>query len=178
MRALVPLLIACSIVAGPAAAAPISANSLPMEIRKFVVELNNECKSYGGQPGKSSGLIKFADLTGDGLVDYVADLNAYQCQGAASAMGAGQSGAAMSIFVGGPGNTAVKVYDGLVYGTTVDKTGPRPRLYLDIAGLDCGQKNAARVAFSDIKSCSRPLDWNPAKRTFVYAPLAQARQVQ
>jgi len=34
---------------------------------------------------------------------------------------------------------------------------------------------APRVAMADIKPCWRPLDWNAARQTFVYAPLAEAR---
>lgn len=172
MRPLVLLLLAPLLMGATAPTFP------PLAVRQHLAGLHAECRSYGGTPGKMSDLMKSADLTGDGLTDYVIDLNGYRCDGAASAMGAGQSGAAMAIFVSGPGNTAAKVYENTVYGVVLEKTGPKPRLYLDIAGLDCGQKNAARVAFSDIKSCSRPVDWNPAKRTFVYAPLAQARPVQ
>jgi len=34
---------------------------------------------------------------------------------------------------------------------------------------------APRVAMADLKPCWRPLDWNAARQTFVYAPLAEAR---
>jgi hypothetical protein len=56
--------------------------------------------------------------------------------------------------------------------------GGKARLWLDVGGLSCGQRNAANIPFSNWKFCSRPLNWNAAAGTFVYAPLAQAKMVQ
>ncbi|ACK49218.1 hypothetical protein Msil_0238 [Methylocella silvestris BL2] len=177
-RALYLILGIVGALAAQQSAAARSPNSLPLELRRYIVELNNSCKEAGGAPGKSSNLVKFADLTGDAVVDYVVDVSAYECGGAASALSAGQSGAAVAVFVGGPNNTAVKAYDNTVYGVNIDESGPKPRLYIDVAALDCGQKNAAKLPFSSWKFCSRPLDWNAAKNTFVFAPLAEARPVR
>ena len=160
-----------------ATAAP-QAKAVPPEVRKHLAALNAECRGYGGQPGNSPGLIKVGDLTGDSAVDYVIDLNGYNCEGAASAMAAGQSGAGVAVFASGPGGAATKVYENTVYAAAIDTKGPKPRLYLDLGGVECGQKNAAKIPFSNWKFCSRPVDWNPAKRTFDLAPLAQARMIQ
>ena len=127
------------------------------------------------QAWQSPGLIQTADLNHDGLTDYVLDLNTYNCEGAASAMGAGQSGAAISIYIGGPGNTARKVWDGLAFQAKVQGAGAQARVWLAIQGRDCGQKNAANIPMANQKGCNRPLNWNPAKGTFAYAPLAEAK---
>ena len=158
-----------------AEAQPRPAGVAPAALTKDVFDLAAACRDYGGKPGKSPGLIQMADLNADGLTDYVLDLNAYNCEGAASAMGAGQSGAAVSVYVGGAGNTARKVWNGLAFQAKIEGAPAKPRLWLAIQGLDCGQKDAARRAMADQKGCNRPLNWNAAKSTFTYAPLAEAR---
>ena len=167
--------LAALVVIGPAGAQPRPAGYAPASLTKDVLDLGAQCRDSGGKPGRSPGLIQTADLNGDGLTDYVLDINAYNCEGAASAMGAGQSGANVSIYVGGPGNTATKVWEGLAFQARVQGSGSGARVWVAIQGLDCGQKNAARLAMADQKACNRPLNWNPAKRSFKYAPLAEAK---
>ena len=162
-------------VATQGAPRTISPNFLPMTIRRAVDEANTMCKESGGKPGPSSKLIKFADLTGDGVTDYVMDLAYYQCDGAASALGAGQSGSAISIFVGGPNNTATKVYDAVTQGVELVSTAGKPELHVAVMGAECGQRNAQRLPMSDVAVCLRPLHWNTAKRAFVLGPLSEKR---
>jgi len=158
-----------------ASAQPAPAGYAPVALTKDVLALGASCRDFGGKPGKSPGLIQQADLTGDGLTDFVLDLNSYNCEGAASAMGAGQSGAMISIYVGGPGNTARKVWEGLAFQAKVDRTAARARVWLAIQGRDCGQRNAAKRAMADQIGCNRPLNWSASKSTFAYAPLAEAK---
>lgn len=153
----------------------VSPNFLPMEIRRAVNEANTLCKESGGKPGQSSKLIKFVDLTGDGVIDYVMDLAFYDCEGAASAMSAGQSGNAITVFVGGPNNSATRAYQGVSQGTEIVTVAGKPRLHLVVMGADCGQKHSAKRAFSDVAVCTRPLNWDGAKRQFVLAPLREVR---
>jgi hypothetical protein len=172
------LAFALAMQAQPQAKAPprvISPNFLPMEIRKAVNEANNLCKDSGGKPGKSSKLITFVDLTGDGVIDFVMDLNNYECEGAASALAAGQSGSALTIFVGGLGNTAKQAYHAVVQAPEVITTGSAKRLYVGVMGPDCGQKNAAKKAMVDVEVCLRPLNWKADKQVFVLAPLSEKR---
>ncbi|HEY3697442.1 hypothetical protein [Phenylobacterium sp.] len=169
---LAPLLAAAA--AAPAAAAPAPP---PPAVRAHLSELDKECRGYGGRPGSMPGLVQSADLTGDGLADYVVDLNVYNCDGAASAMGAGQSGAGLSVFVGGPGGAARRAYDNTTYGAKIVTAAGKARLWLDTAGSECGQRGA-NIPFSDWKFCSRPVNWNAAARAFAYAPLAEAKPIQ
>lgn len=156
-------------------AQPAPAGYAPVALTKDVLDLGASCRDFGGKPGKSPGLIQQADLTGDGLTDFVLDLNSYNCEGAASAMDAGQGGAVVSIYVGGPGNTARKVWEGLAFQAKVERTAGRARVWLAIQGRDCGQRNAARAAMADQIGCNRPLNWSASKATFAYAPLAEAK---
>jgi hypothetical protein len=173
-RALIPILLAAG-SAAPAAAAPAP---LPTAVRAYLAELDKECRGYGGRPGAMPKLVQSADLNGDGQADQMIDLNVYNCDGAASAMGAGQSGAAVTVFVSDPEGAAHKAYDDTTYCAMVAAAGGRARLWLDLAGVSCGQRNAANIPFGNWKFCSRPLNWNAATRTFVYAPLAEAKMVQ
>ena len=161
----------------PAASPPrvISSNFLPMEIRKAVNEVNAECKDAGGKPGKSSKLIKFIDLNGDGLMDFVMDRAFYECDGAASAVSAGQSGNAVIIFVGGPNNTAKQAYHAVSQGVDVVTTNGKKRLYVAVMGPDCGQKPSSKRAMADVAVCSRPLNWNAGKQAFELAPMSEKR---
>jgi hypothetical protein len=154
-------------------------NQLPMELRRFIVDLHKQCQEFGGKPGKSPKLVTFADLTGDGVLDYVIDVHNYECSDtSAEAMLNGQSGGTIVIFVGGANNTATKAFTESVYGSNIDQASGKARIYLDVAAANCGQRNAANVPFSDWKFCSRPLDWDAAKGSFKFAPLAQARKTQ
>lgn len=152
-----------------------SPNQLPLQVRKSIVALHAQCKDFGGVPGKSPQLVKVADLNGDGITDYVIDNASYDCDGAVSAMSNGQSGAGVEVLVGGPGNTATPAYENSVYAATIETVGGKSTLWLDLAGVPCGQTNAARIPFSNWKSCSRALAWNATTRKFVLAPLSQAR---
>ena len=168
------LILALSAAAAPAAGAPAP---LPAPVRAHLAALDADCRSYGGRPGPMPKLVQSADLTGDGLADYVIDLNTYNCDGAASAMGAGQSGAAMAVFVGGPGGSARNAYQSTTYGANLVTAGGKARLWIDTGGAECGQRGA-NIPFSAWKFCSRPLNWIPAKATFAYAPLSEAKMIQ
>jgi hypothetical protein len=171
-----PALIAiAALAAGPALAAPPT--PLPGPVRADIAAMNSECRGYGGRPGSAPELIKSADLNGDGVLDHLIDQNVYNCEGAASAMGAGQSGAAIRVYAGAPGGGARLAYQGTVYGTKIVTTAGKARLWIDTAGFECGDRRRD-VPFSDWKFCSRPLNWNPAKGAFVLAPLAEAKPIQ
>lgn len=183
MRGLLPrALISAALVtllttAARAETVDVSRASLPKQLRADLAALDKLCVEAGGTPGDAPALITAADLTGDGIADYVVDLNEYVCAGAASALAAGQSGAAMTIYLGGPDNTARDVFATTSYGAAVTLSGTRPRVWLDLAGAECGQKDAASLPFSDWTFCARPLNWQKTTQSFTLAPLAEARPV-
>jgi len=158
-----------------AAVGALTRGALPLEVRKAVVEVDTLCSESGGKPGTSPQLIKFVDLTGDGVGDYVMDLAYYDCQGAASAVSAGQSGSAVTIFVGGPNNTAKRAYNAVAQGAELITAGGRRRLYVGVMGPDCGQKPSPQRAMVDVEVCTRPLNWDAARQVFVLAPLSEKR---
>lgn len=117
------------------------------------------------------------DLNGDNFPEYIVDAGTFNCEGAASVMSNGQAGASLTIFAGGPNNTAVRAYSDSVYGNRIDRTGGRVRLFVDVAAQRCGQRNAANLPFSRWEFCSMPLNWDPAKRIFVLGSLAEKRRL-
>ena len=179
------ILIALSLAA--AGAIPASARAQqgpsgrpPAEITQDILKLGAACRESGGKPGRSPGMIQIADLTGDGIVDYVLDLNTYNCEGGSPAPGAGQkggsgqNGAAIAIYIGLPAGGARKVFDAVAFSAKV-RGAPRQRVWLDLQGVDCGQQNAASLSMAAQLACSRPLNWSPASGAFVYAPLREAQ---
>ena len=161
-------------IALPAAAQQGPAGRPPVAITQDILALGAACREAGGKPGRSPGMIQITDLTGDGIPDYVLDVNTYVCDGAASALGAGRRGAAISIYVGSSDNTARKVFNGLAYGAKV-RGAPRQRVWLDVQGVDCGQQDASSLSMAAQTACSRPLNWNPGTGAFTYAPVREAR---
>ncbi|HEU6454560.1 MAG TPA: hypothetical protein VN201_03770, partial [Roseateles sp.] len=76
----------------------LAASPLPAAVREAVKTMNADCRSAGGRPGASPGLVSTVDLNGDGRNDYVIHTTAFDCQGAAS------------LFVGASGDGSVEVF--------------------------------------------------------------------
>jgi hypothetical protein len=173
LRILVPLCIAAAVASGAGAQQGLSARP-PTVIMQEVQKLSARCREAGGAPGKSPGMMQIADLTGDGIVDYVLDLNTYNCDGATLSLEGGRKGAAILIFVGAADGGARKAFDSAAFGAKV-RGAPRQRVWLDLQGEDCGQRDAASLSMAAQLACTRPLNWNPSTNGFDFAPLREAR---
>lgn len=167
-----------ALIASTAAAMAAPPPPLPAEVLRYIGGFDQICRQAGGVPGNHGDLVQVVDLTGDGVADYVVDIHSYNCLEAAGAVSAGRDGMAVAIFVGGSGGSATKVFEAITDGATLDRSGARSRLYVDVGGVDCGQQNASTLPYTDWTFCSRPLDWNAGKKTFQFAPLSQARPVE
>lgn len=155
---------------------PRAPKQLPVEVQKHIAGLAKSCKEMGGKPSKSPGLLSFADLNADGIVDYIVDVQQFNCEGAgASAFTNGQSGSDVSVYAGTPDGQARQAFAGSVYSVQLDKAAEPPKLTVGVAGLACGQKNAASLPFSAIKSCERVLVWDAGKKALVLGPTLPAK---
>ena len=172
---LAAVLLAAPALAGKADAA-LDAGGTPAAVKAYIADLDRSCADFGGTPNKSPTLMKWADLNGDGVTDYVVDVGAYDCGGAASAMSNGQSGSTVVVFAGGKDGSAVKAYQGSVYGITISE-GDKPVMSVNLSGADCGQ-NTDDVSFSNWKSCTRALRWNAGSKSFAFGPLSEAKPVE
>lgn len=150
---------------------------LPLLVQKEVAGMMGMCKEVGGKPQPSPGLLLVADLSGDGLPDYVIDQSAFVCDGAASLFG-GSGGSQVSAYVGTPDGQARQAFAGGTFGVQLNQGSQPATLELMVGGELCGQKVTAKMSRAEYKPCWRPLRWIASTRQLDFAPLSQIRPVQ
>lgn len=150
---------------------------LPAVVQKELAEMARTCRDVGGKPMKSPDLLTVADLTGDGIPDYVIDQGSFNCDGAAS-LYAGSGGSQMAVYVGTPDGQAFPAFSSGSFGVKVDNSSKPARLQIVVGGPLCGQRVTANTPRSEYKSCWRPVDWNEKKRKMDFAPVSQAKFIQ
>ena len=150
---------------------------LPSAVQKELAEMVKMCRDVGGKPMKSPELLIIADLTGDGLPDFVINQGAFNCDGAAS-LYSGSGGSQMSAYVGTPDGQAFQAFSAGSFGVEVDKAVKPAKLKVGVGGQLCGQRITANMSRSEYKSCWRPVDWNDKKRKMDFAPVSQVKFIQ
>jgi hypothetical protein len=149
----------------------------PAPVQGVLAELKQMCEDAGGKPAASPGLLQVADLTGDGLADYVLDHGSFNCDGAASLF-SGSGGSQMSVYVGMPGGQAKQAFTSGTFGVKLEKGSAPARLKILLSGELCGQKVTERMSRAEYKSCWRPVVWSPRSKAFALAPVSQIQPVQ
>lgn len=150
---------------------------LPTVVQKELAEMLKMCRDVGGKPMKSPELLIIADLTGDGLPDFVVNQAAFNCDGAAS-LYSGSGGSQVSAYVGTPDGQAFQAFAAGSFGVEVDKAVKPAKLKVVVGGPLCGQRVTASMPRSEYKSCWRPVDWNDRKRKLEFAPVSQVKFIQ
>lgn len=148
----------------------LAAPKLPSPIRAVIDDMRAECRSLGGKPGASPGLLTQADLNGDGQVDYVIDTAAFDCEGAASAF-TGTGGGSVQVFVATEDGGASPVFEHGAMGLRVE----RGELWLAVGGPLCGQEVTDTTPHSAVRACWLPLQWLTDRLGMTFAPLSRAR---
>ena len=151
------------------AAAPV----LPATVAKAVKEAAAICTEVGGKADASQA-VKRADLNGDGAEDYVLDIGAINCEGAASVYGDREKG--VLVYAGDGKGGATEAFNGMSYGARVEGTGTAAKLWLTVSGADCGKPPAKDFASENF--CERPLAWNAKTRKFDFAPVSTVKMIQ
>lgn len=151
--------------AGAAAAQGRPPESVLSEVR----DMDAMCRDVGGQPGDKEGLLRAADLNGDGLSDWVLDQGLYVCNGAASLFG-GSGGSSVMVWAGLPGGGASQPFGQAAFGAKIENG----RVWLAVGGGFCGQ-NTAGLSRAEMTYCERPLAWDARTRKFDFAPVSQIR---
>ena len=177
MKRSVPVLLSCALSFASFAAAAPAEPPMPAATIAYAAELAKSCVDFGGKPAKSPGFVRKADLTGDGKIDYLFDVAQFNCEGAASALANGQMGAQLVIYVTGANNTATEAFNDIAYGAVIESVQGKPVVYMQVAGVACGQKVGPNTAFADIQGCERPLLWKAATKKFAFAPLSMKRKL-
>jgi hypothetical protein len=150
---------------------------LPVAVQKAITEMMQECRGAGGKPVQSPGLLTIAELTADGLPDFVIDQGAFVCDGAASLF-SGSGGSQMSVFVGTPDGQAAQAFASGSFGVKVEQAARPAKLLVMVGGQLCGQKVSPRQSRAELRSCWRPVLWNAGARKMDFAPVSQVQPVQ
>jgi hypothetical protein len=145
-----------------------------MAIKKELTEMATTCLEVNGKPGKSPGILRAIDVTGDGVLDYIIDSHAFNCEGAPNPyLTMDSDSGSVSIYVGTPDGQAIKVFSQGVSGIKINNKSKPAKLFVIVGGVLCGQRNAEKLTNSEIKSCWRPLIWNSTTQKMDFAPISQ-----
>jgi len=160
-------------LAHAAHAAQAATPKLPATVAADLKAIAGECTGVGGKADVSNA-VKRADLNADGKEDYVLDVGAINCDGAASIYGDREKG--VTVYVDDGAGGARNAFSDSVFGVTIEGTGPAARLWLTVSGAQCGKQPARDFASESF--CDRPLAWNAKSQKFDYAPVSSARMIQ
>lgn len=153
-----------------ATALSVQAQGLPTAVRAVVQGMDEDCTSNDGRPGDKSGLLRTADLNGDGVRDWVMDDMAYVCDGSISLF-SGSGGGQVTVWAGRrDGTVSDPAYFGSFGSVLADN-----RLWLTVGGPLCGQRVTDRMSRSEYTSCERPVAWTGAR--FEMAPISEIRAI-
>jgi hypothetical protein len=147
--------------------------TLPAVVTADLKTIAAECVEVGGK-ALTDEAIKRADLNGDGKEDYVLDVGAIQCDGAASIYG--DRSKKVTVYVGDGAGGAAVAFSDMSYGIRLEGTGARTKLWLTVMGLECGKKPA--VDFASEKFCERSLVWQGATKKFEFAPVSTVKMIE
>jgi hypothetical protein len=167
---LLVLMIGSAVAPSPGAAAGAA---LPATVAKALQSVAAQCSEVGGKPATANA-VKRVDLNGDGKEDFVLDVGAVNCDGAASIYGDREK--SVVVYVGDGAGGAAEAFNDNVFGVQVEGTGPAAKLWLGVSGSQCGKPPAPDFARENF--CDRALVWNAATKKFGYAPVATVRMIQ
>lgn len=137
--------------------------NLPAPVREAVAAYDAICRAGGGKPTSSPDLVRAADVTRDGVADYIVDTNYYVCAGAPVAVKGGPGPGRMTVYQGSRAGTALPVLTLPTYGNRIDYPGP----YLSFTDLpDCGRADAANILNREWDYCRRLANWHAARSEF------------
>lgn len=144
------------------------ASKVPKAVAADLKAIAAECTGAGGK-ALTADAVKRVDLNGDGKEDFVLDVGSINCDGAPGIYGDREKG--VTVYVGNGKNGAKKAYAGSVFGVKIEGK----KLWLTVAGTDCGKKPAAN--FADEKFCDRAITWDGKKKAFEFAPVSTVRMI-
>jgi hypothetical protein len=162
-----------AVLAGEPTAKPGRTAPLPAVVAAAVESVAKQCSEVGGTP-RTADAVTRVDLNGDGREDFVLDLAAVSCDGAASIYG--DRAKSVTVYAGDGHGGAVAAFEDSVFGAKLEGTGGAAKLWLTVSGEQCGKKPARD--FASEAFCERPLVWNATARKFEYAPVAAVRMIQ
>lgn len=115
-----------------------AAQSLPPPMSTQQAEWFADCREFGGRPIAGPEFVTREDLNGDGQPDYILSVNSIGCEGAASALCAGQA-CPLAVYLSGPGGYR-RAYLNNVHGWELVRTTTPPQLEMMWLSSHCGQR--------------------------------------
>ncbi len=151
-------------------------SKFPAAVQQHLTSMAKMCRESGGIPVNAPEAVQVADLTGDGVTDYVINEGAYNCQGAASLF-SGSGGSQMSVYVSTPDGRAAKAFESGAFDVKLDNASAPVKVLVMVGGQLCGQRITPNMSRSDYKGCWRPIDWDAKSRKMQFAPVSRVRPV-
>jgi hypothetical protein len=133
-----PFVIGFAFAAALLGATAAVAQPLPPPVATQQNEWFAECRSYGGRPVAGSEFLTREDLNGDGQPDYILSVNGLGCEGAASALCAGQA-CPLAVFLSGSGGYR-RAYLDNVHAWELDRSTTPPTLVAMWLSSHCGRR--------------------------------------
>lgn len=145
------------------------AEALPHPVTAYVNDTKATCTQFGGKPTSGPNVEHGKLVTGPEF--WAIDQNSITCEGAWSAFG-GPHGSEVAVFLALPdGKFKQSTIQG-AYGVKVEDVGRASKLWISVAGRNCGQKGEF-VTATQI-ACDRDLIWDATSQKLDFAPLSQA----
>ena len=170
VRSLVPASVPVFVLVTSVAGAE---TAIPAAVAARLEEIGAICREVDGKPMLEQVLTR-TDLNSDGQLDFVVDVGKAGCDGAASIYGDREK--EVVVYVGDGTGDATEAFRGMAYGATLEDTAKSPRLWLTVAGRDCGKPSAPDFASESF--CERPLAWSAVKRAFDSPPLSAVKMIE
>lgn len=153
-------------------------NEIPASVLSDLISASKACEDSGGKslPMDNLKLLQITDVTGDGLPDYIIRTDAIYCEGSVAFLG--NAGGRVIIHARTGDASAVKVFDSPATDLEIQKNGSSSQLYIGVSGELCGQKINENTPRSDLKHCSRPLEWNSGLGKMEFASIGGIQAIK
>src|SRR4051794_34396677 len=128
---------------------PLAA-ATPEPVARATAELMQDCRGADGKPSLLPKFQTTLELNGDGQPDYLLDVAALNCAGAASFF-CGTAGCPVMLFLSGSGGLKQELVT-YAQAWSIDRAASPPALVLDLHGSACGKAGA--------EPCRKRYAWN------------------
>ena len=155
------------------AAEPAKPDPLPAAVAADLESVAGTCREVGGAP-RTADAVTRVDLNADGNQDFILNVGAINCDGAASVYGDREK--SVTVYAGDGKGGATAAFTDAAFGAKVDGTGAGAKLWLTVSGAQCGKKPAQD--FASEAFCERPLVWNASAKKLEYAPVTAVRMIE
>jgi hypothetical protein len=140
--------------------------TFPTPLGEQINHLKQQCIQAGGIPSNGDETVKTADLTGDGIPDYVFFVGDYKCQGNESLFApTAATGVEADLYIGSTDGNDTRAWSGTVFGTDIKTKNGLPILIVYAAGTACGESSAPK-SIAGMTRCDLWIKYSKAENTW------------